>query len=63
MSEPTVPQELLSLAQALSIAVQSHFMSQEHGGVIWKQVIKASGFDIPREKIKEVKDDGTTKES
>lgn len=63
MLEPTVPQELLNLVQALNIAVYSHFMSQEHAGVIWKQVIKASGFDISKENIKEVKKDGVIKES
>ena len=63
MLEPTVPQELLSLVQALSVAVQSRFMSPEHAGTIWKQVIKVSGFDIPKENTKGVKENGVIKES
>ena len=41
-------QDLFSLAQALSLAVDRGFMKREHAGAIWKRVLKRSGIDDTR---------------
>ena len=43
--------EVLKFVESLNIAVYSDFMSREHAGQIWKQLLKNSGMDIVR-KIK-----------
>ena len=54
-----ITQELLNLAEALSIAVDSDFMAREHAANIWKQVLKVSNLDLPKKKGGE---NGTIKE-
>lgn len=43
-----VVQDLFHLASALSIAVQDHFMSVEHGASVWKSFLKKSGIDVAK---------------
>jgi len=54
---PGVMQEILSLAQALALAVDRNFMKREHAGAIWKRMLTFTGVDTTK---KEVIKDGTT---
>lgn len=40
--------ELVNIANALAIAKQAEFMSREHASAVWKQILKNSGFDVPK---------------
>ena len=39
---------LMTLANALAVAVEMRFMSPEHGGAIWKNHLKLSSIDSPK---------------
>lgn len=43
-----VIQNLDMLAHAMSIASEARFMSHEHAKTIWKEYLKISGMDIPK---------------
>lgn len=60
--EPTIAEELKTLVDALSVAVQSDFMAREHAKLIWRKLLGASGLDVTQIK-KEVNQDGTIKKS
>ena len=42
-------QILKDLAESLTIASGSSFMSREHAALIWKNTLKVSGFNVEKE--------------
>ena len=57
---PGTMQELLSLAQALALAVDRNFMKREHAGAIWKRILTFTGVDTTKQQKEVSKKDGTT---
>ena len=47
--ENVITSNLKNLAQALDIASEGRFMSQDHASIIWKSYLKVSGMDIPKD--------------
>lgn len=41
-------QNLLELAQALAIAVDTHFMASDHAKNVFKNYLKMIGLDVPK---------------
>lgn len=46
---------LKNISTALDSSVKNSFMSREHGGAVWKQVLRLSGFDVARRPMVEQK--------
>ena len=40
--------DLFHISNALGVAVINDFMARAHAAIIWKKVLKESGFDIPK---------------
>jgi hypothetical protein len=47
--------DLLNLSTALATAVNSRFMSPEHGATIWKTFLKKTSVDVQKTDIKTIK--------
>jgi hypothetical protein len=43
--------QLLELANALSISVQMHIMSQQQAAFVWKKHLREGGFLPPKDKM------------
>ena len=46
-------EEILSLSEALGVAVDAGFMKREHAGAIWKRILTISGIDTTKKEVKE----------
>lgn len=40
--------DILNMVNALAVARQAEFMSREHAALIWKSILKASRYDVPK---------------
>lgn len=54
--KPSTMQEILSLSQALALAVDRGFMKREHAGAIWKRILKITKIDTTKKEVNK-KDD------
>ncbi len=61
MESNLIAQELLTLAQSLSVAVDHDFMAREHAASVWKRVLKCTAYDVPLVAKKEEKKDVVVK--
>ncbi len=58
--KPSTMQEMLSLSQALAIAVDKGFMKREHAGAVWKRLLKVTKIDTTKNKEEVNKKDGNS---
>lgn len=49
--KPSTMQEMLSLSQALAIAVDKGFMKREHAGAIWKILLVVTRIDMTKKEV------------
>ena len=56
MNPNDIYNNLQSLVQSLSVAVNMRFMAAEHASTIWKEQLKLAGIDIAKKIITKVEE-------